>query len=248
MKLVSWNVNGIRASLKKGFLSSMESISPDIMLLQETKTGGDVQIGLPDYRQYWSHAEKAGYSGTAIFSRHQPLKVTEGTGIAEHDREGRVIALEYDDFILINVYTPNSGRGLPRLGYRQEWDRVFLAYITRLEQKKPVIVGGDFNVAHQEIDLANPKENRRNAGFTDEERQGFSRYIESGFIDSFREFDTSPGKYTFWGQWNNLRQRNIGWRVDYFLVSKKLKNRLTDGFILPTIRGSDHCPVGITLS
>jgi exodeoxyribonuclease III len=248
MKLVSWNVNGIRATLKKGFLRSMESMSPDIMLVQETKTGGDVQIGMQGYSLFWNHAEKAGYAGTAAFTRIKPLSVSYGMAKPEHDQEGRIMTLEFEGFFLINVYTPNSGRGLPRLVYRQQWDKAFLAYIRMLKQKKPVIVAGDLNVAAEEIDLANPKANRRNAGFTDEERRGFSAYIGAGYIDSFRIFDKSPGQYTYWGQWNNLRARNIGWRIDYFLVSEKISPRLKDAFILPKVMGSDHCPVGIILS
>jgi exodeoxyribonuclease III len=248
MKLVSWNVNGVRAILKKGFLKTVEKMSPYIILLQETKTGGDIQVVLPGYAPYWSHAERAGYAGTAMFSKEKPLSVKYGMEIPKHDKEGRIIVAEFTKFFLVNVYTPNSGRGLPRHSYRQDWDRAFLNFMRSLEKRKPIIVGGDLNVAHEEIDLARPKDNHRTAGFTDEERAGFSQYIAAGFIDTLREFNKSPGQYTYWGQWNNLRERNIGWRIDYFLISSSLRPMLKDAFIVPEITGSDHCPVGIILS
>lgn len=247
MKVLSWNVNGFRAVLNKGFISFVDAFQPDILMLQETKAGGDIQVSLPGYLQYWCNAKKKGYAGTAVFTKERPVSSAYGLGMKAHDDGGRVITLEYGAYYLVNVYTPNSGRGLPRHAYRQQWDSDFLSYIRRLEQKKPVVFGGDLNVAHQEIDLANPKENKRNAGFTAEERAGFDQLIIAGFIDTFREFNNEPGQYTWWGMWNNLRQRNIGWRVDYFLISHALRHFLKDAFILSKVRGSDHCPVGIEL-
>lgn len=249
MKLISWNVNGIRAALKKGFLDFVTKENPDVLCIQETKAHPDqVDLVLSDYPyHYWNSAEKKGYSGTAVFSKLEPLSVVNGLGLEEHDKEGRVITLEFRNFFLINVYTPNSKRGLVRLDYRQVWDKEFLKYMKTLEKKKPVIVCGDLNVAHKEIDLANPKSNRMNAGFTDEERADFTNIVESGFIDTFREFDKSPGKYTWWSYMFNARANNVGWRIDYFCISSSLRSRLKNAFILPEVMGSDHCPVGILL-
>ncbi len=249
MKLISWNVNGIRAVLKKGFLDYVKEENPDILCLQETKAHPDqVDKCLEEYPyHYWNSAVKKGYSGTAIFSKIKPATVTYGIGIEEHDQEGRIITSEYEHFILINVYTPNSKEELKRLEYRQGWDKLFLAHMKKMEKKKPVIVCGDLNVAHKEIDIARPKENRRNAGFTDEERYGMQQYIDNNFIDTFREFNTEGGNYTYWNQRFNARKNNTGWRIDYFLLSKSLRAKLKDAFIRMNILGSDHCPVGILL-
>jgi exodeoxyribonuclease-3 len=248
MRLLSWNVNGIRAVLRKGFMEFFRHYRPDILLLQETKASSDsAQLLLPGYEQYWNSAEKKGYAGTAVFTKVKPLSVQYGIGSDLHDKEGRVIILELAKFYLINVYTPNSQRGLGRHGYRQRWDKDFLQFILKLEKRKPIIFAGDLNVAHKEIDLANPKTNKKNAGFTAEEREGFQRYIDAGYIDTFRELNKEPGHYTWWGYFRNLRARNIGWRVDYFMVSKRLRKRLKDAFILSKVMGSDHCPIGIEL-
>ena len=247
MKLISWNVNGLRAILSKGFLDFIEQERPDILCLQETKANG-FQIATAGYLQYWSHAEKKGYAGTAVFAREQPLQVFYGLGKHEHDREGRVIACEFEHFMLVNVYTPNAGRGLERLDYRtQEWDVAFLDYLQTLEAKKPVAFCGDLNVAHQEIDLANPQQNQRNAGFTIQERRGFDRLVEAGFIDTFRQITQEGGHYTWWSNFNRARQRNIGWRIDYFYISARLRNRLQRSEILPQVLGSDHCPIRMEL-
>jgi exodeoxyribonuclease-3 len=250
MKLISWNVNGIRAVLKKGFADFIESEKPDILALQETKaTQADVIVpeALAKYTSFWATAEKKGYSGTAIFTKTNPIAVTFGLGIAEHDREGRVITAEYEDFFLVNVYVPNSKRELTRLPYRQQWDRDFLAYLKTLEKKKPVIWCGDLNVAHTEIDLARPKDNVKNHGFTPEERAGFDAFVKAGFVDTFREFEKAGGHYTWWSQMGTARARNIGWRIDYFLCSGSLRKRLKSATIYPHIMGSDHCPVGLVL-
>ncbi len=249
MKLISWNVNGIRAVLKKGFLDFISSENPDIICVQETKAHPDqVDIVLSKYEHhFWNSAVKKGYSGTAVFSKIKPLQVNYGMGIEEHDTEGRIISLEFDSFFLVNVYTPNSKRGLARLKYRQEWDVDFLKHIKKLEKKKPVVVCGDLNVAHKEIDLKNPNSNRNNPGFTDEERLGFTNYVNSGFIDTFREFNQEPGNYTWWSYMFNARPNNVGWRIDYFIISKNFRNHLEKAFILPKIMGSDHCPLGIIL-
>jgi exodeoxyribonuclease-3 len=251
MKLVSWNVNGVRAALKKGLLDYMTAARADVVCLQEAKAHpGDVQhVEWPaGYEVIWNPAVKKGYSGTVVFSRIKPKSVTLGIGAKDHDTEGRVITVEYDDFQLVNVYQPNSQRGLTRLGYRaEEWDPAFLAFLKRLEKRKPVIFCGDLNVAHQEIDLTNPKTNRRNAGFTEEERTNFTRIIESGFVDTFREFEPGPGHYTWWSQMMNCRARNIGWRVDYFVASAALRGALRRAWISPEVMGSDHCPVGLEL-
>ncbi|PIN75805.1 exodeoxyribonuclease III [Candidatus Woesearchaeota archaeon CG10_big_fil_rev_8_21_14_0_10_36_11] len=249
-KIISWNVNGIRAALKKDFLTFVEKENPDILCIQETKAHlNQVDKILDEYPyHFWNEAKKKGYAGTAIFSKHEPLSVKNGIGKQEHDAEGRVITLEFKTYYVVTVYIPNSGRGLPRLDYRKEWDKDFLHYVQKLEKEKPVIVCGDFNVAHTEIDLANPKSNyNKTAGYTQIEIDGFQRFIDHGFVDTFREFHTTPGHYSYWGYWNNLRKRNIGWRIDYFLISKKLRQKLKKAFILSSIMGSDHCPVGIEI-
>ena len=250
MKLISWNVNGIRAVLKKGFLDFIASENPDIICVQETKASVDVvEVEWPaGYRAHWNAAEKKGYSGTLILSRNAPRVVLPGIGVAEHDREGRVLCAEYSDFFLVNVYVPNSQRELTRLEYRQRWDRDFLQYLKTLERTKPVIFCGDMNVAHMEVDLARPKENRKTHGFTPEERAGFDAMVRAGFVDTFREFEKSGGHYTWWSQMNNARARNIGWRIDYFLVSASLRTRLKSARIFPQITGSDHCPVGLEIT
>ncbi len=248
MKLLSWNVNGIRAVLKKGLLGFIQKNKPDILCLQETKASPEqVELELPGYRQYWNSAEKKGYAGTVIISKTEPLSVKNGMGIAEHDREGRVIAAEYPDFFLVNVYTPNAKRDLSRLDYRIKWDIDFLKHLKKLEKKKPVIFCGDLNVAHTEIDLTNPKANVGNHGFTPEERAGFDNIVKKGFVDTFREFQKEGGHYTWWSQIGNARSRNVGWRIDYFCISAALRPRLKEAFILPEVTGSDHCPVGIVL-
>ncbi len=249
MKLISWNVNGLRAVLRKNFLEFLAAESPDILCLQETKARPeDVPPVWPGhYSTYWNSAVKKGYSGTAIFTRVPPLHVTTGITVADHDNEGRVVTAEFSDFHVVNVYTPNSQRELTRLDYRQQWDRDFLKYLKKLERKKPVIFCGDLNVAHTEIDLTNPKSNVRNHGFTIEERDGFSALIKAGFIDTFREFEPGGGHYTWWSPMMNARSRNVGWRIDYVLISASLRPRLQRAFIQPQILGSDHCPVGIEL-
>jgi exodeoxyribonuclease-3 len=251
MKLVSWNVNGVRAALKKGLLEFMESSGADVICLQEAKAHpGDVQhIEWPrGYEMHWNPAVKKGYSGTVTFTRQKPLSISLGIGLPEHDGEGRVITMEFADFFLMNVYQPNSQRGLTRLDYRvKEWDPAFLVYLRKLDKKKPVIFCGDLNVAHTELDLANPKTNRRNAGFTDEERSSFSTLLTSGFVDTLREFEKGPGQYTWWSLMANCRARNIGWRVDYFVASERLRPSLKRAFILPEVLGSDHCPIGLEL-
>jgi len=251
MKLISWNVNGLRACVKKGFLDFIEKESPDIFCLQEVKARREqVDLALDlQYRDFWNSAEKPGYSGVAVYTRTEPLEVTYGFGIAEHDREGRVITSEFDDFFLVNVYTPNSKNELLRLPYREkEWDPAFRHHLKELEKKKPVIFCGDLNVAHQEIDIARPKENERSAGFTIEERRGFDKLIrEDGFIDTFREFEKGPDHYTWWSFRGGARQRNVGWRIDYFGISAKLRSRLQRAWIMPEVMGSDHCPVGIEI-
>ncbi|MFH1589368.1 MAG: exodeoxyribonuclease III [archaeon] len=249
MKLVSWNVNGIRAALKKGFLDFVKKENPDILCIQETKAHPDqVDLVLDKYPyHFWNSAEKKGYSGTAIFSKTVPLSESYGLGKKEHDNEGRVITLEFEKFYLVNVYTPNSKRELLRLPYRMVWDKDFRNHMKKLEKKKPVIVCGDLNVAHKEIDLRNPGSNHFNPGFTDEEREALTKHLEADYYDSFRVFNQDPGQYTWWSYMFNARVNNIGWRIDYFLVSKKLKSQLTDAFILQKVMGSDHCPIGILL-
>ena len=249
MKLISWNVNGLRAVLKKNFLEFLAGEAPDILCLQETKCHpDDVQPTWPaGLATHWNWAEKKGYSGTAILSKTAPLKVTRGIGHLEHDNEGRVLTAEFATFHLVNVYVPNSRRELTRLPYRQQWDRDFLAYLKKLEQTKPVVVCGDLNVAHTEIDLANPKSNMKNHGFTPEERAGFGTLVQAGFIDTFREFEKGGGHYSWWSPMMGARKRNVGWRIDYFLISASLRPKLKNAFIRPEIMGSDHCPVGIEL-
>ncbi len=248
MKLISWNVNGIRAVLKKGFLEFLGKQDPDILCIQEIKGRPEqVDLVVPGYEPFWNPAERPGYSGTLILTKQKPLQVTFGIGQAEHDQEGRVITAEYAKAFLVNVYTPNSGDELKRLGYRQIWDQAFLAYLQKISQKKPVIVCGDLNVAHEEIDLARPKENRGSAGFTDEERTGIRNLLAAGFIDTFREFHKEGGQYSWWTYRAGARERNVGWRIDYFCISKELRPLLQDAFIHPEIMGSDHCPVGVEI-
>jgi exodeoxyribonuclease-3 len=250
MKLISWNVNGLRAVLRKKFLDFLDAEKPDVLCLQETKCTPDQveQLWPATYMTYWNAAQKKGYSGTAIFTKTRPLNITPHIGIAEHDGEGRVLAAGFGDFFLVNVYVPNSRRDLSRLTYRQRWDADFLRYLKKLEKKKPVIFCGDLNVAHMEIDLANPKANVHNHGFTPEERAGFSAFMKAGFLDTFREFEKGGGHYTWWSQMSDARSRNAGWRIDYFLISKSLRPRLKRAFIQPEIEGSDHCPVGIEIT
>ena len=253
MKLVSWNVNGVRAALKKGLLDYLERLDAEAVCLQEIKAHpGDLQhVAWPrGYTAHWNSAEKKGYSGTAILARRPPLQVVPGIGLKGHDGEGRVLAAEFADFWLVCVYQPNSQRGLTRLAYRtQEWDPAFRAYLKRLEKRgKPVVFGGDLNVAHEAIDLKNPQSNRRNAGFTDEERANFSLLLKRGFVDTFRVFEPGPGHYTWWSQMSDCRARNIGWRVDYFVASERLRPALKGAWISPEVLGSDHCPVGVELS
>jgi exodeoxyribonuclease-3 len=249
MKLISWNVNGFRACLGKGFAEFFEAADADVVCLQETKMQpGQADFEAPGYHAYWYSAEKKGYSGTAVFTRTEPLSVRYGLGIPEHDTEGRVITLEFDGFYLVCVYTPNAQRELARLDYRMEWEDAFLAYLKGLERRKPIIFCGDLNVAHREIDLKNPKTNRRNAGFTDEERGRFTALLEAGFIDTFRYFYPDlEGAYSWWSYRFHAREKNAGWRIDYFLVSECLKDRLADARIHTEIYGSDHCPVELLL-
>ena len=256
MKFISWNVNGIRSVLKKGFVDFVKKHNPDVVCLQEVKVSqaleGEMkaifQKEIPDYKQFWNHAQKPGYSGTAVFSKIAPRSVNCGISISKHDQEGRVLTLEFKDFYIVNVYVPNSQRELTRLPYRtKEWDADFLKYLKTLEKKKPVIFCGDMNVAHREIDLSNPKANVKNHGFTPEERAGFDKIIEASFIDTFREFTKEGNHYTWWSPMGNCRRRNIGWRIDYFCISPALRSSLKESFILKDILGSDHCPIGITL-
>ncbi len=247
MKFISWNVNGLRACVGKGFMDFFKETDADIFCLQETKLqAGQIDLELPGYHQYWNYAEKKGYSGTAIFSKEEALQVTYGIGVEEHDHEGRVITLEYPDFYFVTVYTPNSQNELARLDYRMKWEDDFLYYLKKLEETKPVIFCGDLNVAHREIDLKNPKSNRKNAGFTDEERGKFTALVEAGFIDTFRYFYPDlEGVYSWWSYRFSARAKNAGWRIDYFLTSASLKDRLQDAFIYTEVMGSDHCPVGL---
>lgn len=249
MKLISWNVNGIRACVKKGFIEFFKEVDADIFCLQETKLQeGQIVLDLDGYYQYWNYAEKKGYSGTAVFSKIEPISVSYGLDIEEHDTEGRVITLEYEDFYLVNVYTPNSQRELARLDYRMKWEDDFRDYLSDLDMKKPVILCGDLNVAHKEIDLKNPSSNKKNAGFTDEERGKMTDLIESGFIDSFRHiYPEKEDAYTWWSYMRQARDRNVGWRIDYFMVSKQLEDRIKSATIHSEVLGSDHCPVELTI-
>ncbi len=249
MKLISWNVNGLRACLNKGFEDFFREINADIFCIQETKMQeGQAEINFEGYRQYWNSAEKKGYSGTAIFTRHEPINVTFDIGVEEHSREGRVITLEMDDFFVVNCYTPNAQRGLVRLDYRMKWEDDFRAYLLHLDEKKPVILCGDLNVAHNEIDLKNPASNHKNAGFSDEERGKMTQLLVSGFVDTFRYlYPDRASAYTWWSYMFNARANNAGWRIDYFIVSERLKDRVTDSIIHDKVMGSDHCPVELIL-
>ena len=250
IKLISWNVNGLRACCEKGFRDVFKQLDADFFCLQETKMQeGQLDLSFDGYASYWNYAEKKGYSGTAIFTRHQPVDVTYGLGIDEHDREGRVITLEMKDFYLVTVYTPNSQDGLKRLDYRMTWEDEFRAYLKRLDARKPVLVCGDLNVAHKEIDLKNPKSNRMNAGFTDQEREKFQTLLDAGFIDTFRHFyPEQEGIYSWWSYRFKAREKNAGWRIDYFLASARLADKLDGAKIHTEIFGSDHCPVEVTLN
>ena len=248
MKFISWNVNGLRACVGKDFEQQFKDLDADFFCLQETKMqAGQLDISFPGYESYWNYADKKGYSGTVIFTKHKPLSVTYGIDIDEHDHEGRVITLEMDDFYLVTVYTPNSQDGLRRLDYRMKWEDDFQAYLHKLDERKPVIVCGDMNVAHQEIDLKNPKTNRKNAGFTDEEREKMTQLLNNGFIDTFRTLYPEQVTYSWWSYRFRAREKNTGWRIDYFLISECLKDRLEDAKIHTEIMGSDHCPVEIIL-
>lgn len=248
-KLISWNVNGLRACMGKGFMDFFDSEDADIFCLQETKiSGGQVDWDKPGYHAYWNYAEKKGYSGTAVFTKEEPLSVTYGMGIDEHDHEGRVITLEFEEFYFVTVYTPNSKRELERLDYRMKWEDDFRSYLLSLDKKKPVIVTGDMNVAHKEIDLKNPSSNHHNAGFTDEEREKMTTLLDSGFIDTFRYFYPDlKDAYSWWSYMFHAREKNAGWRIDYFLASERFKERLADAKIYSDILGSDHCPVGLII-
>lgn len=249
-KLISWNVNGIRACAGKGFLDFFRQADADVFCLQETKLqAGQLELDLPGYYQYWNYAEKKGYSGTALFTRQEPVSVTYGIGIPDHDREGRVITAEFPDYYVVTCYTPNSQNELARLDYRMEWEDAWLGYLKGLEERKPVIFCGDLNVAHQEIDLKNPKTNRKNAGFTDQEREKFTRLLEAGFVDTYRYFyPQQEGVYSWWSYRFKAREKNAGWRIDYFCVSETLKSRLESAAIHTEILGSDHCPVELVIS
>ncbi len=249
MKFISWNVNGIRACVQKGFLDFFNEIDADIFCLQETKMQeGQLELDLPGYYQYWNYADKKGYSGTALFTKEKPINVTYGLGIDEHNHEGRLITAEFEDFYFITVYVPNSGDELKRLDYRMKWEDDFLKYIKKLDKKKPVIYCGDLNVAHKEIDLKNPKTNHHNAGFTDEERGKISKVLDSGFIDTFRHFYPNQEQiYSWWSYRFHARENNSGWRIDYFIVSERLKERLVNAKIHTEVFGSDHCPVELEL-
>ncbi|WP_090088158.1 exodeoxyribonuclease III [Clostridium uliginosum] len=248
-KLISWNVNGLRACVKKGFLDILKDSDADIFCIQESKLQeGQIDLNLDGYYDYWNYAEKKGYSGTAIFTKEKPLSVNLGIGIEEHDKEGRVITLEFEDFYMVNVYTPNSQQKLARIDYRMNWEDAFIEYLKALDEKKPVILCGDLNVAHNEIDLKNPKSNRNNAGFSDQERGKIEELLGSGFIDTFRYFNPDKeGVYSWWSYRFNARENNAGWRIDYFLTSKALQDRLVDASIHTEIMGSDHCPVELII-
>ena len=248
MKFISWNVNGLRACVGKDFEQQFKDFNADFFCLQETKMqAGQLDLSFPGYESYWNYADKKGYSGTAIFTKHKPLSVTYGINIDEHDHEGRVITLEMDDFYLVTVYTPNSQDELRRLEYRMKWEDDFQSYLHKLDEIKPVIVCGDMNVAHQEIDLKNPKTNHRNAGFTDEEREKMTQLLNNGFIDTFRTLYPEQVTYSWWSYRFRAREKNTGWRIDYFLISERLRDRLVDAKIHTEIMGSDHCPIEIDL-
>ncbi len=249
MKLISWNVNGIRACLNKGFAESFKQLDADIFCIQETKCQPEqIELEFEGYTSYWNSAEKKGYSGTAIFTKQKPLNVTYGIGIEEHDKEGRVITLEFEKFYMVDIYTPNSKRELERLDYRQIWEDEIRKYLLKLNETKPVIMCGDLNVAHKEIDLKNPKTNRHNAGFTDEERQKMTELLDAGFIDSFRYlYPDKENAYSWWSYMGHAREKNVGWRIDYFIVSKSIENQIKEAKIYPEIMGSDHCPVGLEI-
>ena len=249
MKLISWNVNGIRACVNKGFKDFFEKIDADIFCVQETKCQPEqIDLEFKGYYAYWNSAEKKGYSGTAIFTKKQPINVNYGIGIEEHDKEGRVITLEFEDFYMVNIYTPNAKRGLERLDYRQIWEDEIRKYLQKLNQTKPVIMCGDLNVAHEEIDLKNPKSNRGNAGFTDEEREKMTELLAGGFVDSFRYlYPDKTDSYSWWSYMFKAREKNVGWRIDYFIVSQDIKDKIKDAMIYPEIMGSDHCPVGVII-
>ncbi|WP_367568327.1 exodeoxyribonuclease III [Lacrimispora sp.] len=248
-KMISWNVNGLRACVEKGFLDYFKEMDADVFCIQESKLQeGQINLDLPGYHQYWNYAVKKGYSGTAIFTKEEPISVAYGIGIEEHDQEGRVIAAEFPEYYVVTCYTPNSQNELARLPYRMTWEEAFLSYLKKLEEKKPVIICGDLNVAHKEIDLKNPKTNRKNAGFTDEERAKFTSLLENGFIDTFRHFyPDQEGIYSWWSYRFSARQKNAGWRIDYFCVSESLKDRLESASIHTEVLGSDHCPVELVI-
>ena len=249
-KLISWNVNGLRACVGKGFLEYFREVNADVFCIQESKLqDGQIELELEGYYQYWNYAEKKGYSGVALFTKEEPLSVAYGMGIEEHDHEGRILTAEYEDYYIVTCYTPNSQSGLARLAYRMKWEDAFLSYLDRLKKKKPVVFCGDLNVAHQEIDLKNPKANRKNAGFTDEEREKFSEILKHGYIDTFRYFypDTEQ-VYSWWSYRFKAREKNAGWRIDYFVVSEDLKDKLQDARIYTDVYGSDHCPVELEIS
>lgn len=250
MKFISWNVNGIRACVQKGFMDFFQEIDADIFCIQESKMqAGQLELETPGYYQYWNYAVKKGYSGTAIFTKKEPISVVNGIGIEEHDQEGRVITLEFEEFYFVTVYTPNSQNELARLDYRMKWEDDFLAYLKKLEETKPVVFCGDLNVAHKEIDLKNPKTNRKNAGFTDEERAKFTELLEAGFVDTYRHFyPDQEGIYSWWSYRFKAREKNAGWRIDYFCVSEVLKEKLVDAKIHTEVFGSDHCPVELEIN
>ena len=249
MKLISWNVNGIRACLNKGFSDFFKEVNADIFCLQETKCQPEqINLEFEGYTSYWNSAEKKGYSGTAIFTKQKPLNVTYGIGIEEHDKEGRVITLEFEEFYMVDIYTPNSKRELERLDYRQIWEDEIRKYLLKLNETKPVIMCGDLNVAHEEIDLKNPKTNRKNAGFTDEERQKMTELLDAGFTDTFRYlYPDKENAYSWWSYMGHAREKNVGWRIDYFIVSKSIESKIKEATIYPEIMGSDHCPVGLEI-
>ena len=249
MKLISWNVNGIRACVNKGFTEFFDKIDADIFCIQETKCQpGQIELNFEGYKAYWNSAERKGYSGTAIFTKKEPMNVTYGIGIEEHDKEGRVITLEFENFYMVNIYTPNAKRGLERLDYRQIWEDEIRNYLLKLNEIKPVIMCGDLNVAHEEIDLKNPKSNRGNDGFTDEEREKMTELLHSGFVDSFRFlYPDKTDSYSWWSYMGKAREKNVGWRIDYFIVSEDIKDKIKEAMIYPEVMGSDHCPVGLII-